>query len=418
MNLSRCYRSVLAVALALTVAERGAGPSASEPRRSLDRADDVQPTISPGPIASRVDSGEIALLAQKIIGNLSDKQKAEWARQMKADPRLQERVTEVLNKNPELHDLVRSADPKKLQELTDVLLQKTGRTPEKPTEVTPKPTEPMVTPERPPMPDPRVPPPAESPFRADEPKADEPSAFRKYLAKTMPKAADLLADLGLTADADFLRALFNGKMPSDNDGYLSRIVSRASGVAKDLPLQKLFSGDISGAFENVHLPSMPKFNLPFGSSSSGGAGGASPTVVSSEGAGSGLVWVLILLVFLACLWKGKDLIRSSTGKTPRPWSLGPWPVRPERVRTRADLIKAFEYLAFLVLGLAARPRNHRDLASDLAASGDKPSRRSAADRLASCYERARYAPQEEALPDDELRAARIDLTYLAGVGRA
>ena len=65
--------------------------------------------------------------------------------------------------------------------------------------------------------------------------------------------------------------------------------------------------------------------------------------------------------------------------------------------------------------MAARPRNHVDLAAALASTGAEPIRRTVADRLARLYERARYAPQEDTLPDDELRAARYDLTYLAGV---
>jgi hypothetical protein len=174
------------------------------------------------------------------------------------------------------------------------------------------------------------------------------------------------------------------------------------------------SGDFSGFFDNFHLPSLPKFDFSFGGDpDSGGASGSSG--VSGQGVGTALVWVLIVVVLVSLLWKGKTLLPSAR-RAAGAWKLGPWPVRPDRVRTRADLVRAFEYLAFLVLGLAARPRNHRDLASDLAAG--TPGRLPAAERLSGLYERARYAPEEEALPDDELQAARQDLAYLAGVGRA
>ncbi len=123
-------------------------------------------------------------------------------------------------------------------------------------------------------------------------------------------------------------------------------------------------------------------------------------------------------MFVAVLWKGRDLFLPNADRTAGAWKLGPWPVRPESVRTRADLVRAFEYLAFLLLGLAARPRNHLDLAKALAATGEEPIRHTVAARLAHLYERARYAPKDEALPDDELRAARIDLTFLAGASPA
>jgi len=98
------------------------------------------------------------------------------------------------------------------------------------------------------------------------------------------------------------------------------------------------------------------------------------------------------------------------------WRLGPWPVRPEAVRTRDELVRAFEYLALLLLGPAARTRNHEEIAAGL---GEQDvSRRAAAERLAGLYEQARYAPPDEVLPDTDLAAARADLSLLAGVAAA
>jgi hypothetical protein len=81
------------------------------------------------------------------------------------------------------------------------------------------------------------------------------------------------------------------------------------------------------------------------------------------------------------------------------------------VTTREDLIRAFEHLAFLRLGLKARHLNHLDLAGRLGDTGD---RAEPAARLAHLYEQARYAPADEHLPADELAAARGDLSTLAG----
>jgi hypothetical protein len=96
--------------------------------------------------------------------------------------------------------------------------------------------------------------------------------------------------------------------------------------------------------------------------------------------------------------------------------LGPWPVRPESVRTRDELVRAFEYLARLLLGPAACHRNHREIAAGLGEPDG--ARRAAADRLAGLYEQARYAPPDEELPDADLAAARADLSFLAGVAAA
>jgi hypothetical protein len=129
------------------------------------------------------------------------------------------------------------------------------------------------------------------------------------------------------------------------------------------------------------------------------------------------MWTLVIGVLLVLVWKGRSWINQSRGKRARSWRPGPWPVRPNQVQTRGELVRAFEYLAFLLLGLAARPRNHIDLADRLAGQ-DTAQRRAAADRLARLYERARYAPESDTLPDAELLTARQDLAFLAGVAAA
>lgn len=75
----------------------------------------------------------------------------------------------------------------------------------------------------------------------------------------------------------------------------------------------------------------------------------------------------------------------------------------------ADLIRAFETLALLRYGEPARTWHHRATAAGFAAD-----ERDAADRLASLYESARYAPGEPEPTDDQLAAARRDLARLAG----
>ena len=109
---------------------------------------------------------------------------------------------------------------------------------------------------------------------------------------------------------------------------------------------------------------------------------------------------------------------SCLGHLPRQedaWKLGPWPVDPAKVATRQDLVRAFEYLALLKLGRTARSWNHLEMAAGLAGNPGEPAdkRRQAADHLAVLYERARYAPGDEPLADEDVNAARRHLCLLA-----
>jgi len=168
---------------------------------------------------------------------------------------------------------------------------------------------------------------------------------------------------------------------------------------------------------------LPRFSWPRSDFSSRRPGGrwsprdAGDTTSVTAGDGRAALLLVVLAGVALLAWaglrrRGLLLLRRAEGR----WQLGPWPVRPEAVRTRDELVRAFEYLALLLLGPAARNRNHRDIATGLAESDG--ARRAAADRLAGLYEQARYAPPDEVLPDADLAAARADLSLLAGVAAA
>ncbi|HLJ98249.1 MAG TPA: hypothetical protein VKU02_34135 [Gemmataceae bacterium] len=138
----------------------------------------------------------------------------------------------------------------------------------------------------------------------------------------------------------------------------------------------------------------------------------------------GMVGLLTIVVLV--LWKtfGHNPARADGARDA--WKLGPWPIHPTAVKTRAELIQAFEYLSLLRLGPTARNWHHWAIASGLGRSSDAaPSPRSwaddsserlrAAEQLAFLYEQARYAPAAEALPEAALATARRDLCLLAGV---
>jgi hypothetical protein len=142
----------------------------------------------------------------------------------------------------------------------------------------------------------------------------------------------------------------------------------------------------------------------------------------SLGSGEGIGTMLLLFfglgalgVLLYALARRKGWV--STAKDG--WRLGPWPVDPKGVSTREDVVKAFEYLALLLLGRKAGSANHIDIASQIASSGDNTrSKGEAARELARVYEHARYAPPQEPLSERETESARRDLDLLAGVPAA
>jgi hypothetical protein len=91
------------------------------------------------------------------------------------------------------------------------------------------------------------------------------------------------------------------------------------------------------------------------------------------------------------------------------WQVGPWPVAPDSLASREDIIRAFEYLCVLKLGPEARAWNHRQAAKRLGTDD----RASTALHLAGLYERARYAPEAEGFSERAIMDARGDLSRMA-----
>lgn len=125
------------------------------------------------------------------------------------------------------------------------------------------------------------------------------------------------------------------------------------------------------------------------------------------------LWVALIVAAGVLVWKILGGYGSASARArKRDWDLGPWPVIPGAVGTRQDVIRAFEYLSLLKLGPAAQSRNHLLLAAELGEPA--PEHQSAAQRLATIYEKARYTPTDETLSDAALASARRELCYLAG----
>jgi hypothetical protein len=166
--------------------------------------------------------------------------------------------------------------------------------------------------------------------------------------------------------------------------------------------------------EGVNMPSVSLGGLQGGFSNAAQA--------SAEAARSDQGWNLVLVLIVLALglfgfwkwtswYKRREALAREAGLR-----LGPWPVVPGRVRTAAELIKAFEYLSVLCLGRVARTWNHREIAKNFShtKAGADAEHMQAAEALASIYEQARYSPLGASLPESDLSQARRYLTLLAG----
>jgi hypothetical protein len=206
-------------------------------------------------------------------------------------------------------------------------------------------------------------------------------------------------DWGKTGDKNIIPERFRPNLD------LPQRVRGAGGL-----FERAFSRVGSGPrIPNISAPNMPRGpNLP-----------SMPAPGAPSGAeAGGLVTVLMvvggIIVGAFMIWKLLVLPMRAKKEQPREWALGDWPVDPARIRTREELIKAFDHLALLHGGKPARHWHHREVADNLGKPDEH--RRATADRLAMAYAHARYAPPQEPLPDVHLDLARQDLVTLAGAG--
>jgi hypothetical protein len=343
------------------------------------------------------------------------------------DPKLRELINELIQEKSRQGPAGTQLPPetlKKLRELQEAV-REASRSPAPPESV------------QPPKPAPSSPSPPSPPSAQRAPKVEEPRPAPPRPTPAQPKerqpAAEQLRDWlthmqqmdGSWTEAPVVRRVVqdlirlgvqrNGAATDPNEdletqlGRLNRELREASALWKktravvgrlDLPSLPSWNWTASGSMPSVPAPRVP---MP-------DAGTSAPT--------GGLVWLGLVVLLALLLWKVfghgwttvRVLRRSAESK------LGPWPVAPDAVSTRADLVRAFEYLSVLRLGTAARTWNHREIAARLGA--EAPQRRQAAEELASVYEHARYAPEHEPLPDETLSAARRALCFLAGVASA
>jgi hypothetical protein len=209
---------------------------------------------------------------------------------------------------------------------------------------------------------------------------------------------------------DTLREL--AKHKPETSTLLPKLGERARGLGRYVPRVSL-PRNILPRPPRTRLPALPRIgSLPGAPRLSGGPS------FTLAGAGKAILWCAVLGLLAVVIWRaGSFWQKHRAALLASSWRLGPWPVRPQDVSTRGDLVRAFEHLALLSLGPAARTCHHLELAGRLGAQPalDADRRREAADTLARLYEQARYTPEDETLPAESMRRARRELCYLAGV---
>ena len=261
------------------------------------------------------------------------------------------------------------------------------------------------------------PPPINSGQRPDLPrlggdtKGDTGKALERWFPKSMrdsPAMKNFFRDLGKKNWSGLENARFwkEGKGPNVNWDRLGRGM-KGSGRFLERNLPSLSGRHLPNA-PNVRAPNLP--NAP--RMPSMGTPPAPGGLPEAGGAFTGLIVILALVVAGYLAWRLLIQPMQKAKNRVVDHGLGPWPLDPQRVRTRDELVRAFDYLSLLLLGLPAKMWHFRTVAKHL---GHDEAKRPAAEHLAEAYMQARYAPPAELLPEPEMQRARTDLCSLAGV---
>ncbi|WP_157369291.1 hypothetical protein [Zavarzinella formosa] len=159
----------------------------------------------------------------------------------------------------------------------------------------------------------------------------------------------------------------------------------------------------------------------FGGGGSGLNFGGGPSVGSigpgsAEGAGGGLSVVAIIIgvigaAFLAYILYNKWVREQEARQTMIAASQHKLDLT--RIRTREELVEAFDTLTVEKLGDESRNWNHRVVTETFA--DNKPEVAEPVQELGELYQKARYAPPQDDLTQGELSTAERDLRTVAGV---
>lgn len=313
----------------------------------------------------------------------------EWVR---SDPKLRESLRDWIRQNPQSKELAKDEQAQRqLQKLLDEASQKE---PAPPLPVEWKPAE-----------------------KLPRPKDD---AFTKLTERAMKEAQNTqlgeflqrspawqraFEDLrGVMQQSDAPPGLF-GDLPSKlltPDGNTFKLADSAFSSLRDLPRPRFDRFRWDKSVPGIGQIPTPDFGTP---------GGPDFGDASLPSLGAAASWILVVLIVLLVGWRLMRFTRRTAPVVQDRPNLGPWPVRPEAVATRADLVLAFDYLALWTLGLGVKSWNHHAVANrwrtQAPACGDS------AAALAQLYEQARYTLGADALPDAERELAQRSLAQIA-----
>lgn len=217
-----------------------------------------------------------------------------------------------------------------------------------------------------------------------------------------------------------LKDLLSALEKQDMKGMFDQVPEFKNGAWKDLDswgkanagdLWKVKPPDLSG--NKVTPP-----NIGGGGSNVGGGSGGVSGFGGGGGAGFGgggqalgviaaIAGGILLAILLFRKWKLHQIERAAAHTTGKPG------IDLDAIRTREELVRAFDHMSLDQMGEDARSWNHRVIADQIAEA--RPAQAEPAGELAGLYERARYAPLDEDLSAGEFADARRDLRVIAGV---
>ncbi|HEV3142993.1 MAG TPA: hypothetical protein VGZ47_03815, partial [Gemmataceae bacterium] len=182
------------------------------------------------------------------------------------------------------------------------------------------------------------------------PKMGNSPAFRRMVDDLANK------DLSKSASARFWK---EGKLPNVNWNRVGRNVD-GTGRFLDRNLSGLGKSNLPKA-PNVNAP-----DLPHGPQMAGiGAAPSGGDMLELGKAGSIIVTLLAVLVGGFLLWRFLLKPLSQVRLKPGDNRVGDWPINPWLIRTREELVKAFDYLALMKCGLPAKMWHHHEVAEHL-----------------------------------------------------
>jgi hypothetical protein len=218
-----------------------------------------------------------------------------------------------------------------------------------------------------------------------------PEWLQQRVERWAGNAKDWLKSSDMQALREFAERLLHSK--DESSAVLKGLAQEASGLSRFLPrLSDYLPRGLSGQMSQIDL--RPPSLGALGASRFGWSLGWQALAVAGA-------LGLLLLAWVAMRWH-----RAHRARRARQWRPGPWPVLPSMVQDREQVVRAFEHLAFVLLGREARTMSHGQVARKIG----KPE----AMGLATVYEKARYAPPGDELTSEEVAQARRWLCGLAG----